>query len=107
MAGKVARLAKEIELYLTSFVANQALKETASALAKKAEQGLNSWEDEAGKSLIAEYNLLVRKAKALFKTNSFMQTLEETKVVSGGHVMARKVAGLAKGLDTALASLSE
>ncbi|MGH8065512.1 MAG: hypothetical protein ACRERE_09790 [Candidatus Entotheonellia bacterium] len=107
MADKVARLAKEVEIYLTSFAASKALKETAAALAAKAEKGLNPHEVEAGKSLIAEYNLLVRKAKSLFNAAPYMQALEETQEGKEGHVMASKVAVLAKGLETALASLSD
>src|SRR5207249_1833475 len=98
MAWKVAMLAYELELYLTSFSASKALKQTAAVLTALAERGLRGDEDEAGKSLIAEYNLLVRKAKSLFKGDPAMQALEETKEAQGGHVMARKIAALAKGL---------
>ena len=66
-------------------------------------------DDTAGKSLIAEYNLLVRKAKSLFKGDSYIQILEEAQEAGGAPapVMAGKVAALAKGLTVGLESLPE
>ena len=69
MAGKIARFAKELEIYLTSFATKQAIKETAAALAEQSAKGLQNHEYSHGKSLIEEYNILVRQAKTLFKTD--------------------------------------
>jgi cytochrome c556 len=82
------------------------LRETATTLAEQAQKGLQGYEKEAGKSFVAEYNLLVRKAKSLFKGDPAIQALEETKQLGDdGAVMAKKVAALAKGLTVALESL--
>ncbi|MGH8065511.1 MAG: FlgO family outer membrane protein [Candidatus Entotheonellia bacterium] len=55
------------------------LKETAIVLAKKAARGLNPNEVDAGQSMVAEYNSLVRYSKVVLKTDPFTEALEETK----------------------------
>jgi TolB-like protein len=107
--AKVARLANELDIYLTSFVASQALKATAAALAKQGVEGrFVSYPggDAAAKSLIAEYNLLVKKAKSLFKTDSFVQALEDARETGHPEANAANVADLAMKIETALAYFS-
>ncbi|MGH8557300.1 MAG: hypothetical protein ACRESZ_07525 [Methylococcales bacterium] len=108
-ARKVERLAKELFLYLTSFEASKALKQSAAALAKEGEEGRN-WSTygkdiNAGNSLVWGYNDLVRRVKILFGTNPSIQVFEDISEERYPRVAAGKVERLASELERALASL--
>jgi hypothetical protein len=101
-AKSVSIMAKGIEVYVTSFIATDALKESAALLSKVASQGV-SWH-HAGRTLIEDYNILIREAKSVLKNDTFIQVLGELEYPGDYDVAAHTVARMAKKLELILAA---
>ena len=105
-AGMVATAARGLEVYLTSFISNEAFRNSAAALAKRAEKGPQTYSNDAG-IWIAEYNRLIQEARSIFTKDPHIQALQPLKPMD--RKITRKqdagmVATAARGLEVYLTS---
>ena len=93
-AGAVTTASSGLAVYLTSFVSNDALKSSASALAERSARGArhrinDPFNEDQGKvkGWIAEYNRLVDEAKSVFAKDPHVQALK-TLIYGGSNSQA-------------------
>jgi hypothetical protein len=97
-------LARELEVYVGSFVIAKALRRTAAMivwLGKRAAEYSQRPEAETALNL---YNLVVRRARKLFQHDRIIGTLREVQGESSAQATAGKAARLAANLEVLLAS---
>ena len=108
-ADSVTTAASGLATYLTSFVSSEAFKVAASALAKRAQDKSHntaerySW-DSTAEGFVAEYNRLVREAKAALTKDPHIQALKELTYMGNEWQAADSVTTAASGLATYLTS---
>ena len=111
-AGAVATAALGLEVYLTSFVSNEAFNASASALAKRAMEKSNNtpnyyaW-DAIAKGFIAEYNRMVQEAKAALAKDPHIQALKELTYMGDEWQAAGAVATAAGKLRRVMENIKE
>ena len=106
-AGAVTTAARGLEAYMTSFVSHEALKASASSLAKRSAQGARDCcrdESEKAKGWIAEYNRLVGEAKAVFAKDPHVQGLKTLSYGGSNPQAAGAVTTAAGGLEAYMTS---